>query len=86
MISNFFYSVVTQIVQLLYAVFPLSDGLPEEVFTAFTFVGGYFEMLDPLVPRETLVTTVGIAVTVELLIFAFIALNWVYKKLPFIGK
>jgi len=41
MIANFFYSLGTQVIELLYAVFPVSTGLPTEVFDAFQFIGGF---------------------------------------------
>lgn len=68
------------------AIFPLSDGFPSEVSSAFSYFGGYVGMLDPLVPISTLATTVGILVTLELVIFGFKILSWIFSKVPFIGK
>lgn len=68
------------------AIFPLSAGFPSEVASAFTYLGGYVQMLDPLVPIDTLGTVVGIMVTIELTIFAYKILSWIFSKVPIIGK
>jgi len=67
-------------------IFPISAGFPPEVGTAFQYLGGYVGMLDPLVPVDTLATTVGILIAVELILFAFKMLSWIFSKIPVIGK
>jgi len=67
-------------------IFPLSNGFPSEVASAFAYLGGYVGMLDPLVPIETLSTTLGILITIELVIFAFKILSWIFSKVPIIGR
>jgi len=67
-------------------IFPVSSGFPSEVNTAFAYFGGYVGMLDPLIPISTLATTVGIVITVELLIFTFKMLSWIFSKVPLIGR
>lgn len=74
------------LLSLVFLLFPISTGFPTEVSTAFTYLGGYVGMLDPLIPISTLATTVGILVTVELLIFSFRGLSWIFSKIPIIGK
>lgn len=68
------------------AIFPISQGFPSEVAQAFTYIGGYAGMLDPLVPLDTLATTVGIVLSIELLILTFRMLEWIFSKLPIVGK
>jgi len=79
---NFAYYLLSGITALL----PQSSGFPPEVGTAFTYVGGYVKMLDPLIPIATLGTAVSIVISVELLILGFRMLEWIYKKIPIIGK
>lgn len=67
-------------------VFPISEGFPQEVTSAFTYFGGYVGMLDPLIPIATLSTTVGILVSIELILFGFKTLSWIFSKVPIIGK
>lgn len=67
-------------------VFPVSTGFPPQVATAFTFVGGYVGILDPLVPIDTLLDCILILITVRLIIFGFKVLSWVYGKVPFVGR
>jgi len=76
------YGGIAEIIQL----FPLSAGYPTEVTTAFAYLGGYFGMLDPLVPTATLATCVALVLTYELLIFAFKMLQWIYSKIPIFGR
>lgn len=71
---------------LFVQIFPISDGFPSEVGSAFQYLGGYVGMLDPLVPISTLATCIGILITVELLIFSWKILAWVFSKVPIIGK
>ena len=67
-------------------IFPRSDGFPSEVATAFSTLGGYVGMLDPLVPISTLATCISILIAMELIIFAFKTLTWIFSKVPIIGK
>lgn len=71
---------------LISQIFPISTGFPSEVGSAFTWLGGYVGMLDPLVPISTLGTTVGIAVSLELLILTFRIFTWIFSKIPIIGR
>jgi len=86
MITGALISIANTIILAILSVFPTSTGFPPEVSTAFEYLGGYVGMLDPLVPIDTLGTTVGIVITVELLIFGFRMLSWIFSKIPIIGK
>jgi len=86
MISDFFINLGYYGLSFFAALFPLSAGFPAEVQTAFTWLGGYIGILDPLVPVSTLLTCVSIIFSVELAILSFRILSWVYSKIPFIGK
>jgi len=86
MITSGLIQLANFVISSILTIFPESSGFPAEVSTAFVYIGGYVGMLDPLVPVATLGTVVGILIGVELLIFAFRAITWMFSKLPIIGK
>lgn len=65
--------------------FPYGAGLPTEVHTAVQSLGGYFGLLDALVPIQTLTTVVGLVFVFELGLFGFKTLRWLASYIPFIG-
>jgi len=86
MITNAIITSAYYILGFFVTLFPLSSGFPAEVSAAFTYLGSYVGMLDPLVPVTTLATCVAILITIELLIFSFRILSWIFAKIPVIGK
>jgi len=86
MITTALINIANVIINAIISVFPTSTGFPAEVTTAFTYFGGYVGMLDPLIPVATLGTVVGIIIAVELIIFSFRSITWMFSKLPVIGK
>jgi len=86
MISTALVNIAYLITNTVFLIFPTTTGFPTEVHTAFEFIGGYLYMLDPIVPIDTLVTTVSWIVTLELLIVGFRILEWTYRKIPIVGK
>jgi len=86
MITSGLIQLANFVISSILTIFPESTGFPSEVTAAFTFFGGYVGMIDPLIPVATLGTVVGILIGVELLIFAFRAITWMFSKLPIIGK
>lgn len=72
--------------QTILSLFPIGSGFPSEVDTAFAWLGGYLQMLDPLIPINTLGTTVTVVVTMELIIFGWKGFNYLLSKMPFLGK
>jgi len=86
MISDTLIQFAYNILTLLLGLFPLSAGYPPQVASAFTWLGGYFQMLSPIIPITTFGTVVTLYITVELLIFGFKFAQWIYSKIPFIGR
>lgn len=86
MITGALIEIANTIIEAILSVFPTSSGFPSDVQTAFTYLGGYVGMLDPLIPIDTLGTVVGIVLTVELIIFSFRAITWIFSKIPVVGK
>jgi len=85
MIVTAFVSIITYFLSLLVAVFPESTGLPSELTAATNYLGGYLNLLDPIVPIDTLGTTLGILVLIELAIFGFKTAKWIISHLPMVG-
>lgn len=86
MITSAFINTAYYVLGFFVNLFPISTGYPQEVTTAFRWIGGYVGMLDPLIPVSTLSQTVGIVVVVELIILSFTSLSWIFSKIPIIGK
>jgi len=86
MITTAFINFAQYILAFFVQLFPLSAGFPTEVNAAFAYFGGYVGMLDPILPIDTLASVLAILITVELGIFAFKTLSWVFSKIPILGK
>jgi len=86
MITSIFINTAYYILGFLVNLFPVSSGFPSEVGEAFTYLGGYVGMIDPLVPVDTLIEAVTILVTVELGILTFRILAWLLGKIPFVKR
>jgi len=86
MITSAFLTFGVFIGNFIVGLFPAGAGFPSEVQSAFSWLGGYLQMLDPLIPIETLGATVTIIVTMELILFGWKGFNYLLSKMPFIGK
>lgn len=86
MITTAFIEMAYIVLGFFLQIFPLSAGYPSEVSTAIQWIGGYVGMLDPIIPRDVLLSTVTIVFVVELVIFGYKVLSWIFSKIPFIGR
>lgn len=80
-IINLGYSIINGIIGF----FPTGPGFNVEVHDAVTSLGGYLQILDPLIPIATLLTVVSLVFTVEIALFGFRTLKWVISHIPFVG-
>jgi len=85
MIVDAFLSLLTYILTLVISIFPNGNGLPDEVMTASTVIGGYAHTFDALLPIDTLFTVLTLTISVQLAIGAFNALRWIVSYIPLIG-
>jgi len=60
-------------------------GFPSEVSDAFSLIGSYMGLLDPLIPIAAIAVCVGIIFMVELGIFGFRSGKWIISHVPFVG-
>lgn len=85
MITTAIVNLAYYLVTLILGVFPAAAQFPAAVHTAAQTIGGYFHMLDPIVPTDTFVTVFSLAIAVEVAIFGFKSFKWIISHLPFIG-
>lgn len=85
MIFSGFVYIGAYILQLIISVLPTSSGFPPEVASAFTTMGGYVQMLDTLLPIQTLATVLAIIISVDVAIFGFKTFKWLLAHIPFVG-
>jgi len=67
------------------AFFPVGSGFPSDVHTSVVWLGGFFGLINDIVPISTLVTAVGIVFAVEIAIYGFKTLKWIISHIPLIG-
>lgn len=65
--------------------FPAGEPFPTAVHTAFSSIGSYVSIFDPLIPFDTLLTCVLFVLGVEIAILGFRAFNWFFSHVPLIG-
>lgn len=82
---NFILQQIHNFLEFLIGLFPTGTGFPEGFHTAVTALGGYFHILDPLVPISTLLTCLSLIFGVEIAIFGFRTLKWLISHIPFLG-
>jgi len=85
MITTFFLTIATGVLNLIISIFPTSEGLPVEVTNAVTQFGGYVGILGAILPIGTLATVLGLIIAVELGIFGFKGFKWIFSHVPFVG-
>jgi len=73
------------LISVVISVFPPGTGFPASVHTAAQAIGGYFDLLDPLIPTSTMLTVILLAFSVEIAIFGFKTLKWLISHIPFVG-
>jgi len=86
MITTALVYVGVLIVSTIVGLLPDGTGFPSEVSTAVSYFAGYLGVVDPLLPISTLKTIILLTISLEMSIFAFKFLRWLYKFTPFVGK
>ena len=71
--------------QSILSLFPIGTGFPSSFHTAVSALGGYFHILDPLVPIDILLACVTFIFGVELALFGFRTLKWLISFIPWFG-
>ena len=82
---NFIVSIVYNFLAFLIGLFPTGQGFPTEVHSAFSTLGGYVGLLDPIIPIATMLWCLMLVFGVEIAIFGFKTLKWIISHIPFVG-
>jgi len=59
--------------------------LSASISNALDTAGTYLALMDTVIPISTLLTVLGVIVSIEVGIFLFKGIMWVIKKIPFIN-
>ena len=80
-----FINLSTYILSGIIGLFPVGTGFSATVHSAFSGLGAYLGILDPLIPISTLISAVTLIVSVELALYSFRSLKWLISHIPAIG-
>jgi len=86
MIFQFLFSIPAYLVQALVSLLPDGGTLPTEWTNAVYTMWGYVNAFSFIVPIDTLLWALGVAVAFHVSIFTFKTFNWIINKIPFIGS
>lgn len=87
MLTNFLiYTLYLILKVILSPLTLLSDVvLPAGFTSALTTATGYISVTNQIFPTATLVIIIGLFLTLEGFVFGFKMINWIIKKIPFLG-
>jgi len=85
MIFNFLISIPAYLLQALISLLPTGGTIPVEWISAVQLIWGYINAFSFIVPVETLLWAVGIAMIFHISILTFKMFHWIITKIPFIG-
>jgi len=57
-------------------------SLPADFLASFGVIGGYLSGLNEIVPVATILTILGLILTIEGSILLYKSIKWVYQKIP----
>lgn len=80
-IINLAYTIIAGIINRL----PTSSGFPTEVIDAAEYIGGQAAMLNMLIPLNTMATVIALVYSVEIAVFGFKTVRWIFGYTPFVG-
>lgn len=85
MIADIFLKIPYFFLQWLIGILPASSGFPPEIIDSAVYLGSFMGMFSPLIPIDVMVYTLTLIFTVEIGIFTFKTLRWLFGHIPFIG-
>jgi len=85
MIFAWLFNLPAQLLAALIALLPVGQPIPADWVAAVYSAWGYVNAFSFIVPVQTLLTCVGIAVSVEIAVLGFKFFHWIITKIPFIG-
>lgn len=85
MITGFLLSIPGYMIQLLVSILPNGQSVPVEWVSAVYSIWGYINAFSFIVPVNTLVFCLGIALTFHIGVLTFKIIHWIITKIPFVG-
>jgi len=85
MITNFLLQIPGYLLNDLLSILPAGGNLPSQWVSGVYAIWGYINAFSFIVPVDTLLLCLGIAMTFHLAILGFRLFHWVITKIPFIG-
>jgi len=82
MIADFLLSIPAYILQAMVSPLPEGGSTPVEWVSAVYSIWSYVNSFSYIVPVNTLLFCLGIAMTMHLVVFAWDAIHWVIRKIP----
>lgn len=79
MITGFFLEIVYQFINFLIGLLPLGESIPQTWINGVYTIWSYINSFSFIVPVNTLVSVLAIAVTFHLFIFAWKGLHWIWS-------
>lgn len=85
MITNAIINLGYYLISFIIGIFPTGGGFGVDIHNSAKMVGGYLDIISPLVPITTLLATTTLLFTFEIGVFGFKTLKWIVSHIPFIG-
>ncbi len=84
MIASFWlYIIYITVLGITFPIRLLSDVvLPSEVNATLATIGAYLGAIEPVFPVATLLTVMGLYITVEGFIFTYKGIMWIIRRIP----
>ena len=81
MLTSIWLVFTANIIKAFIFILPDFSGMPPEINTAITSIRGGINAIGFVLPFDTLFQIVGIVLTIEGAMFAFVWSNWIFNKL-----
>jgi len=85
MITSFILSIVYSFFSFLISFLPAGTTLPTGFSSSLSYITYAANTLNYIIPISALFVTLTVVLAVELAIWTFQGLMWVYRHIPFIG-
>lgn len=85
MITSFFLSIPAYLLQAIVGVLPIGGTIPTQWTSAVYTIWADINAFSFIVPVNTLVLCLGIAMGFHLAILGFKLFHWIITKIPFVG-
>jgi len=83
MITTVFIFVVGAVLMGLVQILPLGGALPAGIDTSLTYFASFWNDWNVVFPLDTVVSVIGYALALEVVILLFHLGEWIYSKIPF---